>query len=515
MRQGRAYEKGGGIQKSVQEAAQEGIEPNSVMEANGAGSEGAGSSGGSGSGSGQAIANGEKLPENMSIEELEAALAESDNKIKESEDKYMKELEKADKELHDKIQQANEKIKTAEANIENANNQITQYRTRVGEIDGQISELQGQLDAANKANEADEGAEGVEAAEEIDTAAIQAQIDELQKEKEDIENNKIPELEQQITGYESEITAAQTEIAGYETQVAALGENHPDLKASYDAYNEAVKEKETIKQTLDRRKADQAKEEASDRPDKSEGSKDYIDKEGIDTTNLPMTYTLNGQEYHCVGFEGYDMDGDGTIDFKPNSWEEVQRYFKNGGVENLGKYGTMQCHNYSDLLGQFVLGDANMDFVKALYDETNNPNAQNEDRAGYMGTKREWNPRQFAQCKAPDRDAERAIIENELQNGRPVLVSIPTSSGAHWGVAVGISDSGDIMIWDSYNGAMKRLGRSSNTDQNKEHRNLATGNGVMVFCEDYSYQYGTYAYIDYWEYIEQGPEYIRQNGYKK
>lgn len=229
---------------------------------------------------------------------------------------------------------------------------------------------------------------------------------------------------------------------------------------------------------------------------------------------MPMTYTLDGEEYHCIGFEGYDLDGDGEIDFKPDSWEEVQRYFANGGVANIGKFGSMQCHNYSDVLGQFVLGDANMEFVQALYNETNDNTYGDVDTAGKLATQREWNPRRFAQCKASDRDAERAIIENELQNGRPALVSVPTSQGQHWAVAVGISDDGDILIWDSYNGSIKKLGRSSNNDTNDLHRNLATSNGVMVYCQNYSYSYSEFAYIDYWNYVENSPQYVLETGYR-
>ena len=118
----------------------------------------------------------------------------------------------------------------------------------------------------------------------------------------------------------------------------------------------------------------------------------------------------------------------------------------------------------------------------------------------------EYNSRDFAQCKAKDRDAERAIIENELQNGRPCLVSVPYVGGTHWVTAIGLSDDGDILIWDSYDGSIKKLGCSSNDDKEKLHRNMATGNGVMVFCDGYSFQYATAKHIDYWEMINN-PKY--------
>lgn len=262
---------------------------------------------------------------------------------------------------------------------------------------------------------------------------------------------------------------------------------------------------------LTRRRTDQIKDGESVKLNKGDAPKDYSKHSSFCYDNLPMTYELDGKIYHCVGFEGYDMDSDGEIDFKPNSWEEVQRYFVNGGVRNLGKFGNMQSHNYSEMLGQFVLGVAHQDFVQALYDETNKSGFGDKDLAGDMGRQSEWNSRNFVKCSAKDRDAERAIIENELQNGRPCVIRVDGYS--HYVAAVGISEDGDILIWDSYEGAMEKLARSSNDDNNDSGRKLVKTDGVNVYCEGYSYQYSTAAVIDYWSYVGNSTEYALKNGY--
>ena len=247
--------------------------------------------------------------------------------------------------------------------------------------------------------------------------------------------------------------------------------------------------------------------------DRTGAPKDYRGFDGINYDNLPMTYTLDGETYHLVGFESYDLDGDGQIDFKPESWEDVVTYFKNGGVRNLGKFGNRQCHNYSDILGQFILGVAHPEFVQELLNETNDPNYGDKDRAGYMGTSSDWNPRNFAMCAAKDRDEEHAIIENELQNGRPCVVRV--DSGSHYVLAVGMSEDGDILIWDSYDGVLEKLARSSNDDSNTNGRKLDPNRGVNVYCEGYEYEYGTAEAFDYWSYVGGTPEYVLEHGYKK
>ncbi|MBR2974556.1 MAG: hypothetical protein IKC47_02295, partial [Clostridia bacterium] len=154
-------------------------------------------------------------------------------------------------------------------------------------------------------------------------------------------------------------------------------------------------------------------------------------------------------------------------------------------------------------------GDANMDFVKALYDETNDPNFGDKDLAGKMGTDKAYNERTFAKADAGDRDDSHAIIKNELQNGRPSVINV----NGHYVLAVGIADDGEILIWDSYNGSMQRLGLSSNSSESA-HRNMVNGDAVMVYADNYYYHYGRSVAFDYWQYVENDPEYVRQHAYK-
>ena len=229
-----------------------------------------------------------------------------------------------------------------------------------------------------------------------------------------------------------------------------------------------------------------------------------VSEKKYDFTNTPQEYTYQDEVFHCVDFASYTVkDENGNeITWQPQSWEEVADFFSNAGVTNEGQFGTMQCQNYSDMMGQFVLGVADMNFVQSLYDETKNPSALEieNDQAGFIASQAEYNPRNFAPCKAANRDEERAIIENELQNGRPALVYV---NDHHWVAAIGLSDDGDILIWDSYNGCVKKLYQTTSSEhhdgkRNPSERNMSHGNGaVMVYVEDFAYENNKTRYIDY------------------
>ena len=468
-------------------------------------------------------ASTEKNISNMSIKDLESEFETAKSATTEAENAYMEEIEKVDSDLAKKINEVDSKIETKESELENAKTSLDEHKSglendksslsaatsSISDIDGNISKLKSKLSNPD-----------------VDKSSINSQITSLENEKNKIQNETIPALEESIKAHEEEInklenetipaveeelTKLNEELSIYAQELNALMPANPDLKAKMDAFNEAVEYESDVEEVLQKRRADQIKEGESVKLDKKDAPKDYSNLSSFCYDNLPMRYTLDGKEYYCVGFEGYDLDGDGETDFKPNSWEEVQRYFKNGGVRNLGKFGSMQCHNYSEMLGQFVLGEADKEFVQALYDETNVEGYGDKDMAGKMGTDKQWNPRRFAKCAAKDRDEERAIIENELQNGRPCVIRVDGYS--HYVAAVGISEDGDILIWDSYEGAMEKLGRSSNDDKNDSGRQLVKTDGVNVYCDGYSYQYSTAKAIDYWSYVGNSPEYVLQNGY--
>ncbi len=468
----------------------------------------------------------EKNVTNMSIKDLESELVTAKSATSEAEKAYMAEIEKADSELAEKVDAVDKNIETTQTNLDAANTQLTDEKSAlendksslaaatssIGNIESNISSLSSKLNQNPPLSDEQK-------------TSIKSQISALQDEKKTLEDS-IPALEKSIKDREEAIRVLEQEsipklnedlkkyeeeLAQYALKLNELTSSNPTLQASLTAFNDAVAYESSVEEMLANRRAAQIREGESVKLDKGDAPKDYSGLSSFCYDNLPMRYMLGDEEYYCVGFEGYDLDGDGTTDFKPNSWEEVQRYFKNGGVRNLGQFGNMQCHNYSEMLGQFVLGQANQEFVQALYDETNKDGYGDKDQAGKMGTDSKWNPRRFAKCAAKDRDEERAIIENELQNGRPTVIRVDGYS--HYVLAVGISKDGDILIWDSYEGAMEKLARSSNDDNNDSGRKLVKTDGVNVFCDGYSYQYSTAKAIDYWTYVGGTQEYVLQNGY--
>lgn len=462
-------------------------------------------------------ANTQKDVSNMSIADLENELSVSKANADKEYKEYNNEVQSLNSELstnlntekaaaeksQGEINQAKSELSTHQSNLNGYNSDLSSAKNEVSSIDSSISSLQAKL------NEKDE-----EGKPKNDNASIQAQISELQSQKEKLENETIPKLEQDIADTEEKINKIETDtipkgeqdleahnkkVAEYQNQINGLMASNPQLQAKKDSYDKALQYQNQVEQTLATRKADQAKSAATNMPAVGEGSKDYRGNASADWTNMPMSYELDGQKYHCVGFAGNDFDGDGIIDFKPDSWEEYQRYAVNAGLTNKGQYGSMQCHNYSNVTADIVLGTVNGELGQAFVRETEDANYGDLDMAGKMGRDQKYNSRDYQLCKAADRDAESAIIRNELQNGRPCLVSVPSTQGQHWVVAVGMSENNDILIWDSYNSSMEKLGKTSNDDSTSLHRNMATSNGVMVFVEGTHHSYGNYGYLNYWE----------------
>ena len=444
----------------------------------------------------------EMTVDNMSIEELEAELQNAKEATKTALADFEATLEQENAELAKKLEEVNKNITDTQNEITETQTTITEKeaslsdaKTQVSSLDGQISSLEGQLSTCE---------------DESEKSSIRAKIAELKGQKEQLENETIPQLNEQIAQAKEKLEELNAKLEEYNTQltevqneISALAQTNPTIAAKQEAYNQALQYESTVQQKLELRKADAARAENVDMPSLDERSEDYSGNEEYDFTNMPLTYNLNGKEFHCVGSTSYTVNGK---EYKIDSIEQLQRLFANGGLANIGQYGTMQCHNYSNVFADFMLGSIDSRIVEAIFEENYNPAYGDQDTAGLMGSQGEYNKRDFAQCKAKNRDEERAIIENELQNGRPVLVSVPGKSGTHWVTAIGISDDGDILIWDSYDGGVEVLGKSSNTDTNSLGRNMATANGIMVYCKGYSFQYATAKHIDYWEYI-RNPNY--------
>ena len=398
----------------------------------------------------------EKDVSNMSIDELEAEKETAKQAQENAKSKYMDAVKNVDDKLYTQISDLKTKI-------DGKQKEIDAKQTAIGSLSKPTKE------EYTKKNDNDE--------EEFDENAYNKALDEYETDKAKLETEK--------AALEGELEQMKSKMQEYEKEVDKLAEANTELKALKDEYDKSSEYLKTVEATLTKRKSEKEKRENGDK--------------------LPLTYTLDGKEYHCVGIAGIDTDGDGKDDVEFDSFEKFQRYMAQGGVANIGKYGSMQCFNYSQEYGEVIMGVADPRFTKALVDEAEGRTGDT-DTAGQYATQAEYNKRNFAQVKSANRDEEYEVIKNELENGRPCVVSVPHKNGSHYVLAVGMSDDGDILIMDSYNCSMERLGYSRSSDTKSEHRNMATGNGVWIYMEGYSFSYSDKGGIDY--------AYYRANGTK-
>ena len=398
----------------------------------------------------------EKDVSNMSIDELEAEKETAKQAQENAKSKYM-----------DAVKNVDDKLYT----------QISDLKTKIDGKQKEIDAKQTAIDSLSKPTKEEYTKKNDNDEEEFNENAYNKALDEYEKEKAKLETEK--------AALEGELEQMNSKMQEYEKEVDKLAEANTELKALKDEYDKSSEYLKTVEATLTKRKADKEKRENGDK--------------------LPLTYTLDGKEYHCVGIAGIDTDGDGKDDVEFDSFEKFQRYMAQGGIANIGKYGSMQCFNYSQEYGEVIMGVADSRFTKALVDEAEGRTGDT-DTAGQYATQAEYNKRNFAQVKSANRDEEYEVIKNELENGRPCVVSVPHKNGSHYVLAVGMSDDGDILIMDSYNCSMERLGYSRSSDTKSEHRNMATGNGVWIYMEGYSFSYSDKGGIDY--------AYYRANGTK-
>ena len=451
-------------------------------------------------------ASAEKSLENMSLEELEAELNSAKQALNDA-------IKSADADLAQQKTTCEENLKNAQTEsqklTEEINTNTTKINTYQSEINSNtntISNLQAQINNA-KASENNEGNP-------IDVTGLENQIAELNTRNQELakeiealeEKNK--ELETSKQEQEQLITQYTNELTQIETKISTLATSNEQVKQAQDKLN-------SVQAMYDKRKAEQAKADEVEILDVNTNAKDL--RESEDLSNLPLTYELDGVTYHCPKFAAYDTDGNGTKDFQINSWEEFQRYALNAGICNVGKYGSMQCQNASAWYLQFALGVADLNIVNAMKEETQSSNATNDDTAGYMTTTIGEEPgknQRYLMKVLGDRDQSYEIIVNELKNGRPCVVSVPGGSSAHYVLAMGISDNGYILIMDSYDCSMKKLGYANSqayAKGDKQHRNLATRNGVLIFSNEHTYLYGDNGdhlkNEDYWETSEGDADY--------
>lgn len=424
---------------------------NPINNSDSSGSNDSGGSSGSGSFS---PAIKEKDVSNMSIDELEAERETAKQAQENAKSKYM-----------DAVKNVDDKLYT----------QISDLKTKIDGKQKEIDAKQTAIDSLSKPTKEEYTKKNDNDEEEFDENAYNKALDEYEKEKAKLETEK--------AALEGELEQMNSKMQEYEKEVDKLAETNTELKALKDEYDKSSEYLKTVEATLTKRKADKEKRENGDK--------------------LPLTYTLDGKEYHCVGIAGIDTDGDGKDDVEFDSFEKFQRYMAQGGVANIGKYGSMQCFNYSQEYGEVIMGVADPRFTKALVDEAEGRTGDT-DTAGQYATQAEYNKRNFAQVKSANRDEEYEVISNELDNGRPCVVSVPYPGGSHYVLAIGKSEDGDILIMDSYNCSIERLGYSRSSDTKKEHRNMATGNGVWIYMDGYSFSYSDKGGIDYAYYKANG-----------
>lgn len=471
-----------------------GINTNEIMEEKGAGS--LESYDNYQANTGQSSTRGSSSPafeeqnvSNMNIEDLENELTKANANVQITLKNYENALNEIDSVKAKELSDIQITISDINSNIDEINNSITQKTNEISNLETNILSYENLISSEKSKDEPNQEL----------IQNYEVKIKELEKQKNAL-NEEIGKLEEQKNNLNGELEIQNANLSAKMDEISSLYPQLTDLKEKYDA---ALKYVSEVEQTLALRKTDREKSENADMISLDNGSKDYRNNPD-DYSNLPLTYTLDGKEYHCVGFAGYDTDGDGEVDFQIDSWEEAQRYLANGGVRNIGQYGTMQCHNYSAVACDLVLGTLNSDLTNALIAETEDANYGDKDTAGYMGTQigtkeGKYNTRAYAQCKVSGREEQIEIIKNELQNGRPCLVSVPYTGGQHYVSAIGLSDDGDVLIWDSYDGSIQRLGTSSG----EERRVIATGNGVMVATPGHTYCYNSGEYLNYWdEYVE-------------
>ena len=446
----------------------------------------------------------EKDVSNLSIDELEKELSSAQQAEEDAKNKYMAGVETADKELAEKIKNLQTDIDTKQKEIDESDSKITaQEQTvkaeeaAVKSADDKINGIESQLSSLKEPKksdfpETDEGVSQYSKQKDAYTttkAELEQKLKDAKEEKSAAEGKlktakeELENLKAQKTTLEQELETFNTTMTQYEAEADKLAVSNTELQSLKEAYDKSKEYVNTVQTTLDKRKAEREKKENGDK--------------------LPLSYNLDGKEYHCVGIQGIDTNGDGKNDVEFDSFEQFQRYMAQGGVANIGQYGTMQCFNYSQQYGEVIMGVADSRFTSALVAETQGQQGDS-DTAGKMATQSEYNKRNFAQVKSANRDEEYEVIKNELQSGRPCVVSVPYQGGCHYALAIGMSDDGDVLIMDSYNCSIQRLGMSRSSDTKSERRNLATGNGVWIYMPGYSFSYSDKKGIDYNYYLQNG-----------
>ena len=415
------------------------------------------------------------------LTEMKAAAEEAYNayqeSLKENDEKLAEELDQAKNNVEEKekaIQETDEQINNKENELDNVNADISSAESNLSALESSLSSLQSEAasDDEEKKTAAQSKIESVKA--QIENT--KAKIEELKTQKDTIEN-EISDLENQKSAQETELSEANAVLSEVQTKATMLSDSNPELKSmqeQYEAANKAFNEFKTEQKAILTEQLQKSKEhlrEVQTEINKRESSK--ITREYA-PNGLTLSYNENGTEYDVVGINGFD------------SLEEFQRYVKNAGLTNLGKYGTKQCLNYSNIYGQLILGVANEELEAAFRAETEDETYGDVDRAGELGQKREYNTRNFRPIYSANLEEELNTVATELSEGRPVVFG--NQNGSHYMIIVGMKQGatppyseGDFLMMDSYNGSISQLGTK---------RNIGKSNSLFVYEEGFRYVNG-------------------------
>lgn len=491
-----AHLQDGTLPQTIEEALEAGIEPNSAQTQ---------PTGGNGP---KSPASSQKKVSNMSIDELKSELESAKAAYSDAISSVNAELAQRKSTAESNLETAKQESKSCEDSINSNKLKIVYNESLITSNNAEIENLQSQL--SNLSSETEEGSEENAA---VDSASIQSQINSLISANEKLQseidalNEENAELEQKKTEQDLLVSQYTQELSEIETEINSILTTNPEV-AEAKAYLDEVQA------VYDKRSAEKEAADKVEILDVTKNAKDLRNSD--DLSNLPLTYELDGKTYYCPKFASYDTDGDGIDDFTMDSWEEFQRYALNAGICNVGAYGSMQCQNAAAWYMEFALGVSHISIVNEMKDETEDPEYGNKDTAGFMttqiGEEEGKNQRYITQVKG-NRDETYEVIVNELKNGRPCVVSVPGSS-SHYILAMGLSEDGDILVMDSYNCSIQKLGYANSeayAKGDKQHRNLANYNGAMIFSYGHTLRYGNRGdYMtkdEYWDTCGQDVEY--------
>ncbi|MBQ7287241.1 MAG: hypothetical protein IJW73_05710, partial [Candidatus Gastranaerophilales bacterium] len=292
--------------------------------------------------------------------------------------------------------------------------------------------------------------------------------------------------------YIAQLAELEPQLAELETKVSQIAQSqnpdgtpaYPELAQSFENYNNLKTELETYKADA-KIKAQEAFDKnlkyQNEVQTKLNAKQQSATEKEYSVSGLKLDYNLSGVDFNVVGIAGF------------NSLDEFMNQVQIAGLTNTGKYGTMQCQNYSCAMIDLILGRANPELAAAFMAG----DANGVDLAGYLAKSKTYNNREYHAARSDEGLSYFQILASELEQGRPCMVAIPRpTTGTHYGICVGIRDGADynnlqatdFLIVDSYDGKPEIGGVTNSFSENKD---------VWVLTEGYRYENSGPKYVKY------------------